>query len=355
MRWDLFCRVIDNHGDAGVCWRLAADLAQRGEFVRLWVDDASALSWMAPEGCAGVEVRGWPDGRVDRGEARLGDVVIEAFGCELPAHVRERLFERDPAPVWINLEYLTAEPYAARAHGLASPQFDPAGRRVDKWFFYPGFDAASGGLIREPWLLERLAAVEPRSWLAANGIDARPEERVVSIFCYRDAPLDALVGACTDRPTLLLATPGHATSGLAATLGAEMRCGAVRALSLPYRPQPDFDALLAASAVCLVRGEDSFVRAQWAGRPFVWQIYPQDDAAHHVKLAAFLNVYLQGAEPSLAGAIRAWFEGWNGLGALPRAWPDLAAWQAHARGWRDRLAAQTDLTARLLDFVAAKS
>ena len=31
MLWDLFCRVIDNHGDLGVCWRLARDLAARGE------------------------------------------------------------------------------------------------------------------------------------------------------------------------------------------------------------------------------------------------------------------------------------------------------------------------------------
>ena len=55
--WDIFCQVIDNFGDIGVCWRLAADLAARGHQVRLWVDDASALHWMAPQGAAGVEVR----------------------------------------------------------------------------------------------------------------------------------------------------------------------------------------------------------------------------------------------------------------------------------------------------------
>ncbi len=62
MHWDLFCRVIDNFGDIGVCWRLAADLGARGESVRLWVDDASALAWMAPQGSAGVEVLRWTDG-----------------------------------------------------------------------------------------------------------------------------------------------------------------------------------------------------------------------------------------------------------------------------------------------------
>ena len=59
MRWDLFCRVIDNYGDIGVCWRLAADLGARGEAVRLWVDDPSALAWMAPQGAPGVELVHW--------------------------------------------------------------------------------------------------------------------------------------------------------------------------------------------------------------------------------------------------------------------------------------------------------
>ena len=77
-RWDLFCRVIDNHGDVGVCWRLAADLAARGVQVRLWIDDASALSWMAPAGAAGVTVLAWPanaqEGERD-GDVAPGDVV----------------------------------------------------------------------------------------------------------------------------------------------------------------------------------------------------------------------------------------------------------------------------------------
>ena len=56
MRWTLLCRVVDNFGDVGFAWRLAADLAARGERVRLAIDDARALAWLAPEGAAGVEV-----------------------------------------------------------------------------------------------------------------------------------------------------------------------------------------------------------------------------------------------------------------------------------------------------------
>ena len=46
MQWDVFVRVIDNYGDVGVCWRLACGLAARGEQVRLWLDDLTALDWM---------------------------------------------------------------------------------------------------------------------------------------------------------------------------------------------------------------------------------------------------------------------------------------------------------------------
>ena len=39
MTLDLFCRVVDNYGDLGVCWRLARQLAgEHGVAVRLWVD-----------------------------------------------------------------------------------------------------------------------------------------------------------------------------------------------------------------------------------------------------------------------------------------------------------------------------
>ena len=88
-QWDIFCKVIDNFGDIGVSWRLAADLAARGQRVRLWVDDTSALTWMAPEGCAGVTVMRWADTiNVTCLEAAPCDVLVEAFGCDVaPAFI----------------------------------------------------------------------------------------------------------------------------------------------------------------------------------------------------------------------------------------------------------------------------
>ena len=48
-RWDIFCAVVDNYGDAGVCWRLARQLAgEHGLAVRLFVDALPALARIAP-------------------------------------------------------------------------------------------------------------------------------------------------------------------------------------------------------------------------------------------------------------------------------------------------------------------
>ena len=182
--WDLFCRVIDNFGDIGVCWRLACDLAQRGEQVRLWADDSSALRWMAPQGQAGVEVLPWSSAVA---QADCGDVVIEAFGCNLPEAFIRRMAMRATAPVWINLEYLTAQGYARQQHGLRSPQWTGPGAGLKKWFFHPGFVPGTGGLIREPDLASRQRDFDAIAWRARKGIVAMSGERCVGLFCYANA------------------------------------------------------------------------------------------------------------------------------------------------------------------------
>jgi uncharacterized repeat protein (TIGR03837 family) len=330
--WDLFCRVIDNHGDLGVCWRLARNLAARGQAVRLWVDDASALAWMAPERPTGIELRAWPDSDVD---VQPGDIVIEAFGCEPPPAFIARMAARQPAPRWVNLEYLSAEGYVERSHGLASPQFSGPGAGLTKHFFYPGFTPHTGGLLREPGLLERVTTFEGPAWLATRGWAPRPDERVVSLFAYANPNLPGLLDELAREPTLLLACPGP-LQGLA-----RERPG-LRVVALPYLAQDDYDRLLWASDLNMVRGEDSFVRAQWAGKPFVWHIYPQDDGAHAAKLEAFI------AAAGLPGAWAAFWRGWNDMTALP-ALPQLD--RAHALAWRAHLAQQTDLLTQLFGFL----
>ncbi|MED5621800.1 elongation factor P maturation arginine rhamnosyltransferase EarP [Ideonella sp. BN130291] len=336
MRWDLFCRVIDNYGDIGVCWRLAADLGARGETVRLWVDDPSALAWMAPQGAAGVELVNWtaePPGLVP------GEVVVEAFGCDPPAAFVARMALQRP-PVWVNLEYLSAEDYVERSHGLPSPQRNG----LTKWFFYPGFTRRTGGLLREPGLMAAQAAFDRTAWLHEHGIHPTAGERLVSVFCYDDPALPQLLQALGQEPTLVLLAPGAAQRGAA---GMPALTG-VRMQALPWLTQADFDRLLWSCDVNFVRGEDSFVRAQWAGAPFVWHIYPQRDGAHAAKLEAFID-HLQ---PD--AAVRQLWHAWNGLAPWPAKLPAVQDWASVCLAWRDTLLAQPDLATQLLSFVQQK-
>ena len=335
--WDVYCRVVDNLGDAGVCRRLAADLAARGEQVRLVIDDAAPLAFMAPAGAVGVDVLAWP------GPAEPGDVVIEAFGCDPPPETVAAMARRPTPPLWINLEYLSAEAYVERSHGLPSPQRNG----LIKWFFYPGFAPRTGGLLREPGLMARREAFDRSAWLAAQALRLQPGERVVSLFCYDNPALPELLRDLASQPTLLLLTPGHAQRQVAALVPLP---STLRTHALPWLTQAGYDELLWACDLNFVRGEDSLVRALWAGRPCVWQIYPQADGAHAAKLQAMLNAL--SAPPDVAAV----WQAWNGARAGP--WPGLpefAPWQSQAEAARQSLLAQPDLTTQLRAFVASKA
>lgn len=346
LRWDIFCRVIDNYGDMGVSWRLARQLASRGQAVRLWVDDARALHWMAPQGCPGVEVRAWTQPLVLE-DLAPAEVLVEAFGCEIPdefvaRYVNWRAADGRPA-AWINLEYLSAESYVERSHGLPSPVMQGPGRGLTKRFFYPGFTPLTGGLLREPDLQQRQARFERSAWLAQHGITLTTGTQLVSLFCYEPAALPGLLERLAQQstPVQLLVTAGRATAAVQACA----RPAGLALHYLPYLTQDDYDHLLWACDLNFVRGEDSLVRALWAGKPFVWHIYPQHDDAHHRKLEAFLE------QIEAPASLRTLHRTWNGMDAQPLPAPDLPVWGATARQAREHLLVQPDLVSRLLEFV----
>jgi uncharacterized repeat protein (TIGR03837 family) len=363
MQWDVFCRVIDNFGDIGVCWRLAVDLSERGHQVRLWVDDASALRWMAPQlrwqpaepGCGqvvvglgqpGVQVWHWADAERDLPDLPMlepGDVVIEAFGCNPPDAFIERMqgrARRAEAPCWINLEYLSAEDYVERSHGLVSPIWSGAGAGLKKHFFFPGFTPRTGGLLREPDLIlrrtrETSQPSQRQAILASVGVGIALQDHVLLVFCYDSAPLGALLDRLAAAPqaeprTHVLLTPGAATRlGRAwlqralPTPTAQSRRGALVLHELPALPQPVFDQLLWCSDLNLVRGEDTAVRALWAARPHIWHIYEQDDGVHASKLKAFMARWMRHWPAALREEVSAWWWAWNNLGPMP---DRLPAW-----------------------------
>lgn len=361
MRADIFCRVVDNYGDVGVCWRLARRLAHGlGWPVRLWVDDLVPFARIEPgvdPGCdrqlaQGVEIVHWTDPAPD---LEPGDAVIEAFACDPPEAFVARMARC--RPVWINLEYLSAQAWTESCHGLPSPQ--PGG--LVKYFFFPGFTPATGGLLREPGLLaqrdawraspEAQAALLASLGLPSEALRAWQEgARLYTLFCYPHAPAQALAAflANAGQPALLLVPEGVAP-GLSSG-----PFGCLRIARVPFLPQPDFDRLLWTAHANFVRGEDSFVRALWAGRPMVWHIYPQDEGAHLGKLAAWLDRY--GAPAAARELILAW----NGApGALPvdqalgaaLGEPAWSQWAAHADAWSREGGAGPDLAEALATFI----
>jgi len=359
--WDIFCHVVDNFGDVGVLWRLSAALAARGQQVRLWIDDASALAWMAPGALAGkwpgVRVMAWIDAEQVSVCSALpcADVWIEGFGCDIPsgfvAHFADRIGAQAglAQPVWINLEYLSAEAYVERNHGLPSPVLSGPARGWTKYFFYPGFTAGSGGLIRNAVAQAPASSTKPGP-TSTDGV------RQISLFCYEPEALPALLESLgqDDRPSQLLVAHGRATQAMRGLLtGGHFRLpGHVQVKYLPTLSQTQFDALLGRCDLNMVRGEDSLVQALWAGKPFIWQAYPQNDSAHRTKLEAFLN-WLQ-ADSAVRDVHRAW-NGFCQPAEVPH-WNQTLAdadgrWKSQVADARLRLMAQDDLPTRLLKLV----
>jgi uncharacterized repeat protein (TIGR03837 family) len=310
--WDVFCRVVDNHGDLGVCLRLARQLVARGQRVRLWIDDAAALRWMASSPDEHAWAHPWPQDTWH--VSSPGDVVIEAFGCHLPACVEARIAAAPPR-AWINLEYLSAEAWVARSHGLQSPVMSGPAKGLSKRFCFPGFSPDTGGLLAAALPPLGGAPLPPAALQAIQQAQsATPSQRLVSLFCYPHAPLGALLQRLAQQDTHVLVLGGDAVQSAAQQAHAALPVTEAQHLKLtplPWLNQAQYDTLLAQCDLNVVRGEDSFVRAQWAGKPLLWQLYHQDDGAHADKLEAFLDRWL-GDGPNQAAWRQAW-RAWNGL------------------------------------------
>jgi uncharacterized repeat protein (TIGR03837 family) len=370
-RCDIFCNVIDNYGDIGVCWRLARQLAnEHGLAVRLWVDDLGSLAKLCQDAdatvesqfCRGVEVCLWGK---NFPEVRPAELVIEAFACMLPQSYIKAMAEQEKKPVWINLEYLSAEEWVENHHKLPSPH--PT-LPLTKYFFFPGFTRQTGGLLLERDLLARRDtfqsdALQQQTFWRFIGMTA-PQAKIlkISMFGYENAALQGLFDAWTAsaQPVLCLVPEGRILqqvgqyfSDNAPRAGSDYARGNLRVRVLPFVEQERYDELLWACDVNFVRGEDSCVRAQWAGKPFVWQIYPQHDAVHLKKLQAFLILHNEQLSRSASQAVEGLWQAWNTGGEEGQAWTSFVAARGeldrHAQHWARQLAGN-NLALNLLDF-----
>jgi len=390
---DIFCNVIDNYGDIGVCWRLARQLANEyGLSVRLWVDDIACLAKLCPETdveanrqmLRRVEVYRW---HKEFPETRPADLVIEAFACKLPenyvASMASAVNQSVPQaktdatanttdalsvtrePVWVNLEYLSAEDWIETHHKLPSPHTKLP---LTKYFFFPGFTNRTGGLLLEKGLLDRRDAFlkdetsQNEFWNSMGLKKPKDEKLKISLFAYENDAVNGLFEAWStgSRSVLCLVPEGRILPQVGKYFSDDMPCagkhysrGNLDVHVVPFVEQERYDELLWACDVNFVRGEDSFVRAQWAGKPFIWQIYPQHDAVHLKKLQSFLMLFNKPLGNSASHAVEGLWQLWNSGGVAEQAWTafvaELIEVNRRAQEWSRQLASN-NLALNLLDF-----
>ncbi|WP_323118611.1 elongation factor P maturation arginine rhamnosyltransferase EarP [Burkholderia alba] len=375
---DIFCAVVDNFGDIGVCWRLARQLAREHAWqVRIFVDDLQSFARLQPglrveaarQTIDGIVVEHWREPAHAGDTLAIADVVIEAFACELPAVYVAAMARRKRPCVWINLEYLSAEDWVGDFHLRPSPH---PRHPLTKTFFFPGLGPGTGGVLKERDLDARRTAFDIDAdarntwWQAAAGRTAPPADALVaSLFAYENPALEPLLEQWRDggQPVVLLVPEGRVSASVARFFGTDAlpagtraTRGSLSAHGLAFVAQPDYDPLLWVSDINFVRGEDSFVRAQWARRPFVWQIYPQADDAHLPKLDAALDHVAARLDAPARDAITRFWHAWNGRGTPDWAdfWLHRPALQARSTSWADELASIGDLAGNLAEFAKSQ-
>lgn len=306
----LFCKVIDNFGDIGVCWRLARQLCNEHNInVVLWVDDLLTFKKISPsisvdldeQNIEGITVVHWSDEKKYlitnklTNEKLIPDVLIETFACDLPEALQQ--WAGQNKVLWLNLEYLSAESWVEQMHLMPSPQ---ALGNI-KYFFFPGFSEKTGGLLREQNLVSRREAflenLEAQYEFKQKLLLPEIAEKsfTIFIFAYESTVLKKWLELwrSLDLPMTIWLAPSLNLTHLAylfdndTSVGRHVNWGNLSIHILPMVSQQDFDQILWLSDINIVRGEDSVIRAHWADKPFFWHIYPQQEYTHLIKLNAF--------------------------------------------------------------------
>lgn len=369
----IFCNVIDNFGDIGVSWRLARILQRElGWQVHLWTDDFPSLQALCPDLASipnihqGIGIHAWQaDHAEDTDTAPTPDIVIETFACELPDNVQTII--RQHQPLWLNWEYLSAEDSNERLHLMPSPQ---AGG-IQKYFWFMGFSEKSGGLLRERDYVQsarfdtetlrrqlKLPAKNAPEWLLF-GYQSDIWAKWLTMWQQASQPITLLLAGT--QIIASLKNSGLVPQNALLEDGDVYQSEHVTLIKIPFVPQQDFDKLLNLADGAVIRGEDSFVRAQLAGKPFFWYIYPQEENIHLDKLHAFWDKVHQVYPDVVATAHRRLSDELNNGEALSdsqrlQAWQTLTAhqneWQQSAAKWRDGLFAQKSAVEKLAAFIS---
>jgi len=359
-RWDIFCKIVDNYGDIGVCWRLSQQLAKEHHLqVRLFIDDFATAKKIIPsldsslmqQSIQEVEICAWPTL-----EITPGDVVIETFSCTLPdAYLQKMVIIQS---IWINLEYLSAEAWVSDLHARPSPH--PT-LKIIRHFYFPGFNNDTGGLIRENHISEYSITEANIKKNTGKKNEYSANVLKISLFCYPNAPIqDLLTCLLENKRAVLLYVPASVIlpkiacffNKKSVTAGEILSRGNLTCQVLPFLSQEDYDQLLNTCDLNFVRGEDSWVRAIWAGKPFIWQPYIQTENTHFEKLEAFLTTFYADFPQNqmLRKAYQCWSSRQITNDVLQSYLANLPAIKDYTLSQAKQLATQTDLATKLMIF-----
>ncbi|MEY3884623.1 MAG: hypothetical protein RIS87_398 [Pseudomonadota bacterium] len=375
-RWDIFCKIVDNYGDIGVCWRLSQQLAHEHNLtIRLLINDMASAKKIIPsldiskqsQLINGVEVCAWPSLK-NTDTTDVADVVLETFSCTLPEFYLQKMVQQDS--IWINLEYLSAEKWVSDFHAKPSPHVTLA---ITKHYFFPGFKDDTGGLIRERKLItehniftnsqeKQFQFWQKIGICSAN--DLTVDTVKISLFCYAEANISGLIESLVaTNKCIKLFIPLN--SSIATSLENlvdiqqhnlnEIHRGNLTIHLLPFLSQADYDCLLWACDLNFVRGEDSWIRAIWAEKPFIWQPYIQTDETHILKLKAFLDLYLNAVTSEVSALINESQLAWSSANTttkmpIKHLIEQLPAVQNYAKRASMALTQQPDLATKLVIF-----
>ena len=356
IHWDIFCSVVDNFGDIGVSWRLASQLADEHAInIRLWVDDIDLARRFSGDGHASVTLMHWTTASCF---PQAAEVVIETFSCGIPDSYQQAM---SPQALWLNIDYLSAEAWVQDFHGKPSPQ---ANGHI-RYFFYPGFNEQTGGLLREqflPALALKAAKPQAAAWQHV-GLIPMAEVINISLFCYAHAPIQALLACLASSPQpIRLIVPESVAPLVAQALGQEVLTPGQSSqyqqctiAVIPFLSQIDYDLLLALCDLNFVRGEDSWIRGIWAARPMIWLPYQQSENTHLDKLAAFLQHYLAPASAEVKTVLQSLMQAWVTGEWSTQHWHTFLIHRdsltQHAQIYAKQLAQQPDLATNVVIFI----
>lgn len=343
---DVFCDVIDNFGDAGVCLRLCRDFSKKNYEVRLFCNNVNILNKITNSEDASnrfLSLLSWSDKNMDYSPS---EVVIQAFSVRLPDNLIKKIKTRKSTV--INLEYLTAETFAEDCHKL--PSYADG---FESFFFFPGFTKKTGGVVIEKSFLEKINKTKSK------------ESKNITLFSYENEKVKSVINSLNKEKFILNIFEGKGLNNfnnqlkLDLTAGDEYKLNELTVRVLPMVSQDEYDSYLIDSKLNLVRGEDSIVRAMLTGNPFLWHIYPQEEDVHKDKIEALFDRMSEVCSSKKdVEILRQLTLSYNGFSDYLDSFDLLGFyenWKKLSKEWSEHLISLGSLTDNLISFLKTKT